>query len=505
MLLRMRALRVMGTCVVMLCVMACDESSDWPEENFGAAEQGIVNGSLDTTHAAVVTWLHGSKCSATIIGVNGGTGYALTAAHCVGGGLGNLYQGNNDVNADVVYPVTDATRHPKYLNAGCFEGTCTGFDVAMLTFSGASGATPTLPVLSKPMDNIVVGNFLLAVGYGATPSNNTLRRNANLAVIFESEVLVEFNQVTTGICSGDSGGPSLKTVSSVEYVAGVHSFVSQGGCTGSGAIGADIRTGPYLNTFINQYISGNNFGTLTCDECVDAHNRLGVCVDEIQTCFGSQPCQDWVDCVNNCNTQPCQIACGLSNPGGKTVYDAIDACACNSGCVQECAGDSMCDAPPQCYLTSSLPACQTCFETSCCNEVTACAADDFCFSCISSLTPDPNCPNDPTTSALLTCLSTNCDPECPGGNTSGSGGGGAGAGGMGAGGMGTGGAGVGADPTTVGAGGAGAGGNNVDDNEEPEVVEGGCGCRVDAPQKETSFGWLALLGLGLAGVRRRRQ
>ena len=70
-----------------------DHDSELP--SVGSEEQGIINGSLDQTHQAVVAYLHGSKCTATIVHVAGNVGYALTAGHCINNNLGKLYQGFN--------------------------------------------------------------------------------------------------------------------------------------------------------------------------------------------------------------------------------------------------------------------------------------------------------------------------------------------------------------------------------------------------------------------------
>jgi MYXO-CTERM domain-containing protein len=477
-------------------LMGCGAEPEAAWESLGAHESEIVNGTADTTHPAVVAWLHGSKCSATIIQVSGTTGWALTAAHCVGGGLGNIYQGNNHNNPDVIYPVQAVGVHPGY-------ATSDAFDVAVLRFSGATPQTPVLPMLTKAQDNIAVGMFLDAVGYGATPGNNTVRRHANLAVLFESEVYLRFNQQTSGVCFGDSGGSSLHVLNSLPYVAGVHSTVTANNCVGGTAqdpeIGTDIRVAPMVPVFITPYINNQPYGQHTCDECSDAHRSQGLCQNAVLSCIQGPTCSDYIDCANACNTVPCQIQCGLTHAQGKALYDGINDCVCDTACSAECNGDSSCNEPPACYLTSNFPGCQACFEQACCAEVSACAADDFCYDCISSISPSSTCPQDPIVASMQNCLNANCDAECPGGNPSGSGGGGAG-GMMGMGGMGIGGMEVGGDPS-------GAGGASVDDDgaDEPQVIDGGCGCVVygkDGPA--SGLGWLALAGLALAAVRRRR-
>jgi len=485
--------RFAAVCVVGLAAAGCQEQAGSGFEDVAQAELSIVGGSNDTTHQAVVAWIHNGKCSATIVARQGSTGYALTAAHCVNGNAGELRQGNNHNNPDRTYPVTTWTVHPGYALSDAY-------DVAMVQFSGADAATPILPMLTAAQDNINTGMSLDAVGYGITPNNNSTRRHVQLVVDFDSELLIGYDQTSSGICSGDSGGSSLHTIASTEYVAGVHSFTTGTNCTGNEVLGVDIRVSAVLDTFINPYINGQPTGTQTCDQCIDAHYWLGECGDESAACGANNFCGSYRDCLNACNSYSCQVACGVDNPNGKWQFDLISSCICST-CSVECAGDNYCEQPPACFLQSPIADCQTCYEDACCDEVTQCAADEYCYDCMTSLGPDINCPNDPTVAAMLGCLDTNCSRECPGGNP-GTGGGGGGDGGMGAGGMGTGGMGSGAGGDQGATGGSGAN----DAATEPFVVESGCGCRLDKPRDQRPSAWLAAFGLTfMVAARRRRE
>ncbi len=472
-------------CALVSLVAACTEGFVPEDENVAVAEQSIVGGTADTVNQAVVAWIHGSKCSATIIAhdATGGVGYALTAGHCAGGPLGEIRQGNNHNSPDHVYTVLDVDVHPGYASSDAF-------DVAVVTFDDENQSPPVLPVATKAQDNIGQGSTVEAVGYGITPSNNATRRHVNLTSNYDSPMLIGYNQSSSGICSGDSGGPSLSS----GRVVGVHSFTTDTECTGTGVQGFDIRASAVLDPFINPIILGSAPALHTCDECGDAHRQLGICQGDIQACLQSPQCDAYIDCVNTCSTSPCVVSCALDHAAGKAIYDDIAECVCTQACTAECAGDDYCAEPPQCFLTSSIPACQTCFEASCCDQVSACAADAFCYDCITDIAPGPSCQTNPLVSALNTCLSQNCDSQCPNGSPTGSGGGGS----TGEGGMGGGPAGVGG----AGADDAGAGGNPAEDDDELEVVDSGCGCRVHR-RDGGAYGWL--LGLGLALLWRRRR
>lgn len=475
--------------VLVSAATACTEGGDAGREAVGAADDAIVGGNADTTHDAVVAWIHGSKCSATIIATQGATGYALTAAHCVGGAAGTLRQGDDHNDADRTYTVLDWVVHPGY-------ATSDAFDVAIVRFTGADGATPTLPVASKAQDNLGVGSMVDAIGFGVTPANNSLRRHVVAPLGYASEMLLGLEQPAAGICSGDSGGPSLVS----ERVVGVHSFVTDASCTGTGVRGFDIRAAPMLDVFINPVLNGQSIGAHTCDECADAHIQLGLCADSAQTCNDSAPCRDYIDCVNACTNVPCTVACELQHEQGKAVYDGIRDCACDVACASECQGDSYCAEPPQCHFTSSDADCQTCFEASCCTEMTNCAADGYCVDCVTDNVPLAECPDDPTVAALQTCIAQNCATQCPDGFNGG--GISTGAGGDAAGGA----AAVGGSAPAGGGdavGGAGTGGDDADDFEP--AIESGCGgCGVG--HDPDPVGWLSVLGLALFfGKRSRRR
>jgi MYXO-CTERM domain-containing protein len=466
-----------GLLIALGCAACTGDQPAWDAERLGESDEAIVNGSLDTTHQAVVAWLHGSKCSATIVHVSGSTGYALTAAHCVGGPLGEIRQGNNHNSQYIAYPVTNATIHPEY-NAS------NAYDFAMLTFSGATAATPALPVLSLAQDNINNGTVQELLGYGLTENGGTsLRHTIDRPVAFNSPLWLGWNQQTGGVCSGDSGGPALHSIAGQEYVSAVHSFVSNANCNG---FGVSVRASAVRDTFIQPYIDGTPFQPQTCGQCFDAHTKQGACADEVDDCFANPSCEAYVDCLGTCFTQSCVHQCAVTHSSGKSLFDDIYACACDGACSAECSGDPICEPTPACFVEATDPSCNGCLESACCDEATVCATDSFCLDCVTSSSPNPNCENNAKLIALSSCLETSCGADCAI-TSSGAGGGGGSEPGVGGGAL-------------VGAGGGPGGGNPIDngDDEGPIVIENGCACRA-APSAPSHAGWLALLGLVRAG------
>lgn len=481
-----------------LAVLGCGGERPTDEELVANEADGIVGGSLDTTHQAVVAWIHGGKCSATIIKVNTmtGVGHALTAGHCVPGVNGELRQGNDHNGGYIAYPVTNKQTHPYY---GQGVGLTEAYDVAIVTFAGATAATPVLNVLTPAQDAIAAGTQLDLVGYGLTPNNNSLRWHVVKPVDSESDLFIRFDQTVSGMCSGDSGGPSLVNVGQ-EMVAGVHSRAgnAMNQCAGSMAMGIDIRASAFWDTFISPVINGTSQQPQSCAQCYEGHAIVGWdgdCEAQTLACFQSQSCLDYLNCANGCTQQICVNLCKLNHAAGAQLNDAINSCVCNTACPSVCGGEGFC-SPPACGIDFTNDTCQACLEANCCPEVQACSVDQTCLTCLSSAFPS-GCDTDPETQDLDACKDMYCPTDCTFefGTSSGAGG----SGGVG-----------GADPV-VGAGGAGAApttaaGNPVDE-DGPLVVES-CGCRLVGARAGGSSvrhaGALALLGLTLIFGRRRR-
>jgi MYXO-CTERM domain-containing protein len=401
---------------------------------------------------------------------------------------GELRQGTNHNSPDRTYSVVDWDVHPEY-------GASTAYDLAMVTFSGADAATPIMPAASLGQDNYTAGQTITATGYGLDPGSNADRKSVALTIDFATETLIGFDQTSSGVCSGDSGGAA----NDGSLVFGVHSFITDASCTGPNVQGVAVRVAPNLDTFINPYINGTPYQSQTCDQCSDAHRQLGECSDEVSACLNSGACSDYIDCLNACTTIACQVQCDLDNAQGKAVYDGIGSCVCDDACATECAGDNACAEPPECYLGSSDVDCQTCFEASCCVEMTDCAADGLCRDCLTSPIPPVGCGNNAAFNALDACLSDNCGTECPDAGMGGFGGG-VGTGGAGGGMVGVGGGSVGVGGATAGAGGSSSSGNMVDEDDDLEVQQSGCACSTERRGGDVS--WLLAL-VGLVVFRRR--
>src|SRR5215471_19057995 len=98
-------------------VVGCSGEGLVDRQRTGEAEEGIIDGTLDTTHQAVVALFGAqSECTATIVAVSGGYGYALTAAHCVTLDTPQYVVQGNDYNSSssIGYNVVSYKAHPSY-------------------------------------------------------------------------------------------------------------------------------------------------------------------------------------------------------------------------------------------------------------------------------------------------------------------------------------------------------------------------------------------------------
>jgi len=487
--------------ILIVLVAACAPERDDPHETtvVARAESAIINGSPDTDHPAVVAYLQGGKCSATIVHVDGSNGYALTAAHCISGQNGKLRQGENHANGqfDVEYSVVEKAIHPNYVNTNeaAPEGNQSAlWDFAMLRFSGATGSTPVIPAMQLSEDSLKSGDQVDLVGYGQTESsgNNKERRHKVLPIDAETELRLFFDQATGGMCFGDSGGGAIAQIGGEDRVAGVHSGVSDETCGGTAS---RVRVSAVVDTFITPFVTGAPFGEQSCDQCNEAATADGVCGDDLAACFDSAACQSYLSCAQACSSGVCVKGCQLTHSAGFNQYDAIFDCVCSDGCSSECGGDPLCAADPVCGLGFVNDACNDCVTQSCCAEASACDGDLTCWECSSVSGPLVGCSDNEPYQALQACLGTGCSDECgvqPPTSTTGAGGGSTTVAGATAG---------------VGGGGVSAGGASPEDDstgDEVQDIVATSTCGVDAAGVPSARGWWGLLGLVALARRRRR-
>ena len=430
----------------------------------------IINGTPDPGHDAVVAILGGgSECSATVLAVQGGFGYAITAGHCLSAAQ-FVYTGSDYNNPTGMYKVVKKNVHPAYNAAQ--NGS--PYDFTMIKFQGAPANMATIPPLDAASDMLATGTSVELVGYGSTnQGQNSQKRHVTVPIMNVGPLLIGFSGVPGGTCQGDSGGPAIVTIGGQEYVAGVTSYGVKG-CTGAGA---DGRVSPFTDCFINAFIAGTPLSascgkvtsifppeTTACSNCV-TNSLTGACAAQDQPCgamSSTLDCANYSTCTGVCGETDtaCFKGCAALYPTGSTQLGALDDCICFQACPSECVVE--CNGPKgTCGFSPIDASCKSCMETSCCAEASACYGDPTCQMCQDASMP-VGCDTNALSNAYNACIANNCSGPCmvPPGT--------GGAGGTGAGGTdpGTGGGGAGGvDPGTGGAGpgtgGAAQGGTNA--------------------------------------------
>jgi len=69
-----------------------------------------------------------------------------------------------------------------------------------------------------------------------------------------------------------------------------------------------------------------------CGECIGLS-----CCDENSSCVESEPCNDFLGCIDVCdpNDVACATACQEANPEGFTIFEALRQCV-SASCEQQC-------------------------------------------------------------------------------------------------------------------------------------------------------------------------
>ncbi len=340
---------------LMLLAACSDAGPDWSSEAPTASDEAsIINGNKDTTHQAVVlmSGSNNSACSATIIAVQGTTGYVLTAAHC--GNPQFVLQGNDYNNPTAYYPATKYQRHSGW------TGQPPNYDFMMIQISGVNGSTPYIPAMSPGEDSLTAGTQIRHVGYGKSgpvPGSATSERHEIIGKYSAVQALtVTYDQPNGGPCSGDSGGPQL-TLSN-ERVASVTSAGDKN-CATSGVSG---RTSAVYNTFIIPFINNSPPAQQTCDQCMQGATtgQSSACYGAVDACLKDSSCDGLMTCLQNCgqNDQACVNQCAKTYSAGVNKYLAIFDCVCDTACKVECEGEAMCEggSPPPPPSSSSSSA-----------------------------------------------------------------------------------------------------------------------------------------------------
>jgi len=433
----MRQARHAIVLAVALAAASCS-SSGAPVDATGRSQSAIAYGTADSTHTAVVSVLGDAgggsfdECSGTIVQVKSGNAYVLTAAHCCNAVTPTVVVMSSDystgesavVNGTAPTPPSYAVVTGSVWFDALYNGT--DHDFCMLEFPAPAGAA-VIPVAQPGADGLALGVEVEHVGFGETDTSNsnTGRRHETSPVDVSLTTLVAQSSQggasdVPGLCEGDSGGPGLLpagAAQSAQMVVMTTSYGSTATCAANtmntcSRVTSETGPGGFITNYLNDAPSGTQAGSAQamCDTCAKA-SQTGACQTQATACQNDAACTTLSSCLGGCTTTACDSACQTT--AGTTAVaelNSFNTCICDTACTSQCAAS--CASSGACGITSSDATCNTCLDTSCCSQGSACADDAACLPCLGSATPPASCSSDAAYVALTSCIDTTCGTAC---------------------------------------------------------------------------------------------
>jgi hypothetical protein len=298
-------------------------------------------------------------------------------------------------------------------------------DFCMLQFPAPAGAA-VIPVAQPGADGLSLGVQVEHVGFGQTDTSsaNTGRRHETSPVDQSLTALIAQSSQggasqVPGLCEGDSGGPGLLpagAAQSAQMVVMTTSFGASTTCatnTSSTCSRVTSETGPggFITNYLADTPSGTQAGSAAamCDSCAQA-SQTGACMAQAQACANDAACATLSTCLGGCTTTACDTTCqNAASTTAQAELNAYETCICNTACTAPCAAQC---AGGGCGVMSSDATCNTCLDTSCCSQGSACASDGTCLTCLGEATPAASCSSNAAYTALTTCIDTTCGTAC---------------------------------------------------------------------------------------------
>lgn len=328
-----------------------------PQERVSTLDQGVTNGSLAPDDPAVLGLMAEGRIICT--GVLVAPRVALTAAHCMRGAPVDRVLVGISAGEGSPVDVLRSWTHPSYKVGSADHDIC----VLLL---GAPVDAPALPLNEEPLTGADVGQMLRVVGFGAVSAGDMSepQKMQGTAIIGGvSPLTFSVEPSPSQPCSGDSGGPVLRSVNGEEAVVGIVSHGDADCAEYAHAVRVDAHLDDFVTPLMAQIeaISGaigescvlpGNCASDLCLSPLDAPS-FSYCSRE---CDGPTACAPGMECAELTADGSTRRVCQFIGPSpGAIGAQCAEPVECEFGMCESFAGAAAKTCSALCFPEDAVP------------------------------------------------------------------------------------------------------------------------------------------------------